>query len=147
MSAAERRDTFEATARVLDEHPELVDELYSVMRGHRPTLDRFVENASKDLVERPRAELAVRHAVANPEALEQVLMASLDAIAQDGAARAAMNRAIASRAEKAADIVTDSDVALGRMLEASLPCPSESPRRAALRCSRSEGTASAWSRS
>lgn len=120
MSRDERRDTFEATARVLDEHPELVDEFYSVARKHRPLLDRFLANASKDLSERSMAELAAAHLVENPAALEQTMITSLDFVAKNGPARAALNRAIAARAEVATDILTDSPEALDSVLEASL---------------------------
>ena len=120
MSSSERRESVEATARMLDERPDLVDEVYAVIRTHPPLLERFFENASKDLAHRPMAELAARHLVANPPALEQTMTTNLELVAPNPPARAAMNRALAERAELATDVVTDSPHAVERLLEATL---------------------------
>src|SRR4051794_27683332 len=48
-SPDQRRSSFEATLRVLDQHPEYVDELYRQTRQHPPTLNRFLANAARDL--------------------------------------------------------------------------------------------------
>jgi hypothetical protein len=120
MPRQERLDTFEATARILDEHPELVDELYAAVRHHGPMLDRFFFDAAPDLANKPMAEIAAKHLVANPEALEQVLMTSTDLIVRVPAARAAMNRAIASRAEEVSDILSSDPATMSRVVEANL---------------------------
>ncbi|HEU4409816.1 MAG TPA: hypothetical protein VFS43_31475 [Polyangiaceae bacterium] len=128
MSPAERAETFEATARVLDEHPALVDEFYAAARKHRPLLERFYANASKDLAQRPMAEIAAKHLVANPASLEQVFVTNVDFAVEAGPAREAMNRAMASRAEKIADILTDSPPAMSRVLEANLKMLAKKPQ-------------------
>src|SRR3954471_18244030 len=80
MPRQERIDSFEATSRVLDQHPEYVDELYAAARHHGALLDRFLMNAARDLKERPMAELAAKHLVENPDSLEQTLVTSMDFI-------------------------------------------------------------------
>jgi hypothetical protein len=134
MPRQERIDTFEATARLLDEHPDLVDEFYSVARHHGPMLDRFFFNAAKDLKERPMAELAAKHLVENPEAVEQVMATSADYIVHVPAARAAMNRAMTSRAEEVSDILTGDPATMARVVEANLLLLEKKPqaRRSAL---------------
>lgn len=134
MPRDERLETFEATARILDERPDLVDELYANVRNHRPTMDRFFANASKDLAQRPLAEIAAKHLVENPEALEQVMSTSLDYVVRVPAARAALNRAMTSRAEEATEILTDSPQTLARVLDSALSTLEQKPqaRRAAL---------------
>jgi len=103
MSKNERLDAFEATSRVRDEHPEFVDEFYAAARHHPPLFDRFIMNAARDLKEKQYAAITAKHLVANPDSLEQVLVTSMDSIAKSAAARAAMNRAMISRAEEATE--------------------------------------------
>jgi hypothetical protein len=47
-----RRETFEATLRLLDEKPEYVDEFFQLARGHPKTLGRFLRDTSRSLHER-----------------------------------------------------------------------------------------------
>jgi hypothetical protein len=128
MSAEERHETFEATSRVLDEHPELVDELYATARQHRPLLDRFLMNAAKDLKERPMAELTAKHLVEDPGSLEEVLVTTIDFIVRRPEARAAMNRAMVCRAESAVDILTDSPQAMTRILQTAIVAIESKPQ-------------------
>src|SRR3954469_487245 len=57
MPKKERLDSFEATSRVLDEHPEYVDEFYAEARKHPPLFDRFIMNAARDLKDKQYAEI------------------------------------------------------------------------------------------
>jgi hypothetical protein len=129
MAPEQRRDSFEATARLLDEQPELVDELYVVMRRHRPTMHRFLVNAtSQDLKEPWLADMAAEVLADHPAAIEPTFIAAMDAIAPEPEARAAMNRAVARRAEKAVDIMTDSPETMDRVLAASMVTLERKPR-------------------
>src|SRR4051794_14214424 len=66
MSASERRDTFEASLRVLDERLEIVDELYAVTRRHPKTMHRILENTTRDLAEQDLASATAELLAANP---------------------------------------------------------------------------------
>ncbi len=128
MPKKERLDSFEATSRVLDEHPEFVDEFYAEARHHPPLFDRFIMNAARDLKNKEYAEITAKHLVANPDSVEQVLVTSMDYIAKAPSARAAMNRAMISRAEEAVDIITDDPATVGRMVEAGLLVVEKKPQ-------------------
>lgn len=128
MSPSERHDTIEASLRVFDERPELVDELYATTRRHPKTMHRFLENTARDLANedlaRPTAELLA----ANPPALEEMFTLSPDYIFDFPAARAAMDRAMASRAPKIVDILFDDPNALSRITAAILTSVQTKPR-------------------
>ena len=121
MNEKSRADTFEGTLRVLDEHPEYIDQIYELTKKHDKVMDRFVADASVDLKDKPLAELAARHLTENPESLENVLVVALPIIAKSPKARAAMNRALVRDAEVATDILTDDPATLSRVIEAALP--------------------------
>ena len=116
MPKNERLDSFEATSRVLAEHPEYVDEFYATARRHPPLIDRFIMNAARDLKDKQYAEITAKHLVANPDSLQQVLETTMDFIAKASAPRAAMNRAMISRAEEATDIITDDPATVARLV-------------------------------
>ena len=78
MPKSERHDTFEATARVLDDRPELVDELYAISKNHPKMLDRFVADASNDLSDKEFAKLATAHLAEHPDAVEMLMKVSVD---------------------------------------------------------------------
>jgi hypothetical protein len=120
MPRQERIDTFEATLRALDEKPELVDEVYAAARRHPTTFDRFLVNAVKDLEQPQYADMTAKRLVERPASVEQTLVKTLDHIAPVPQARAAMNRAMISRAEEVTDIITSSPDALSRLLDAAL---------------------------
>ena len=44
----ERRDTLELTLKVFDEHPEYVDELFSMARAHPTTFQRLLEKTATE---------------------------------------------------------------------------------------------------
>jgi hypothetical protein len=134
MSKTQRLEEFEATARVLDQHPELVDEFYAAARSHKPLLERFNANFVNDLHDRAMAETNAKYLVNRPDALEQVQITTIDYIRENPAARAALDRAMIARAEQTTEILTDSPEAVSRMLDASLDVLERKPsaRRAAL---------------
>ena len=134
MDQRRREDHFEATARVLDAHPEMVDEFYAVARRHPSMLQRFMTNTARDLKEKPMATMNGEELVKNPESLEQVLFTTTEQASPNREARAAIDRAMARGAERSVDIVTDDPTTLSRMLEASLTILPKKPaaRRAVL---------------
>jgi hypothetical protein len=94
LDGRDQRDTsFEATLRVLDEHPEYVDELFTHARQHPKTLTRLLHVTAQHLHEADLAQSTAAELVAAPEGLETTLVASLDAM-QD--APDAMNHAAAA---------------------------------------------------
>lgn len=105
---AARAEYLEAALRVLDEHPEYVDELFRLARERHPaSLDQFVASAVADLHDRSLADLAAGHLARNPASVEEILIRTLEAAEGRPAARAAVGRAIAARREIAAAIITD----------------------------------------
>lgn len=128
MPDDQRRQTFEATARMLDENPELVDELYAIVRTHKPTMQRFIWNAAGDLREPWLADSAAKAIAEHPEAIEQVLVSSIDAISESPQARKAMTRGMTKRADKAVDILTDDRSSLAQLTEASIRVLRQKPQ-------------------
>lgn len=128
MSDSERRETFEATARVLDEHPELVDELYAVTKRHDATMRRFLANTSRDLRDPGLATATAELLAQHPDSVEQTMVRTTDSVAKNEASRHAMSRAIASRADETVDILTDDPDALSRVLTASLETLEKKPK-------------------
>jgi hypothetical protein len=115
-----RRESFEATLRVLDENPEYVDEFFRLaLERHPATLGRFLRDTvrtyddSEKLVEWSAAEL-----VQEPPSLHRILVATLDAAAEREPARAAIARAIGDRPALAARALAEEpEVALEVMRE------------------------------
>lgn len=128
MPDDQRRQTFEATVRVLDEKPEFVDEFYAVAKQHPVTFGRFMANTTRDLHEpelaKTNGELLVRH----PDSLEQTLIATTHAALPLKDARKALNKAMAETAPQQVDILTDDADVLARVLAASLQIIDQKPR-------------------
>lgn len=87
---AERARAFEATARALDEHPEYVDEFYAVARRHAATFDRFIVDTTRDLRDPALAREVAARLVESPAALEQTMIAAVEAGEPRPHARTAM---------------------------------------------------------
>jgi hypothetical protein len=128
MSQDQRRSNFEDTARVLDQHPEWVDEFYSVARVHGPMMKRFLENAARDLKDRELAALTAQLLANEPASLEQVLVQTIDASKPKPEARKAINRAVAMRADAMSDILTDSGGTLAEVTRALLDVTAKKPK-------------------
>jgi hypothetical protein len=115
-----RGESFEATLRVLDEHPEYVDEFFAAALRHPATLDRFLHNTARDLERDELARFTAERLVAHPPGLRQILIASLDAASDDPTALRAMSDAMAARPQLAAIVVVQSDASLRGTLRALL---------------------------
>ncbi len=128
MSKDEQMESFEAMARVLDQHPELVDRMYLVVRRHEPTMNRFLDNTATDLRDPDLAWRTSTRLAARPDSLVEVLRSTTDAVAKSPDARVAMNRAVRDRAETMTDILADDEETLGRMIEVSLRVLAKKPK-------------------
>jgi hypothetical protein len=95
--SALRSESFEATLRVLDEHPAYVDEFFALALRHQPTLERFTENAASAADQDRIARMMARHLAAHPASLKLVLIATLDAVAGDPEGKTAAAEAMAAR--------------------------------------------------
>jgi hypothetical protein len=136
MTAEQRRSTFHDMATVLDRHPDWVDEFYSVARTHPALMKRFLTDATKDLKNPELARTTGELLAQEPASLEQVLVSTVDASQPNREARAAIDRAVAERAEPMSDIMTDSPATMDAVLRglltvaANKPSARESLRRA-----------------
>jgi hypothetical protein len=119
-SESMRRESFEATLRILDEHPEYVDEFFAAARRHPRTLDRFMKNAASELERDQFARLVAKRLTESPRGLRQVLIATLDEASDEPAALQAISQAMVERPQLAAIVVVQSDASLRRTLRALL---------------------------
>jgi hypothetical protein len=115
-----RDESFEATLRVLDEHPEYVDEFFKAALRHQATLDRFLRNTAHELERDEFARFTAERLVTSPAGLKQILIAVLDTASDDPAALHAMSEAMAARPQLAAIVVVQSDASIRGDLRALL---------------------------
>lgn len=127
MGKDQRLDTFEATARMLDEKPEYIDEFYSVLRKHPKTMSRFFARVTPDLKSEPIAETQAKLLVNKPAALEEVFSATMDAIVDKPKARAALARVMTAKATIVSDILTDDPNAVGATMNATIAAIERKP--------------------
>ena len=98
----QRRQTFEATLRVLDENPEYVDEFVALVLEHPKTLDRFLADTAVRLSDEELARKNALHLTNEPRSLRTVLVTTLEAAKDKPAAQQAISEAIAERPELSA---------------------------------------------
>jgi hypothetical protein len=110
-SPATRTESFEATLRVLDEHPEYVDELFARARKHRPTLERLLEDNAVDLADNDLARRTAAHLAMHPAGLYRTMLKTLDAISDKQLAMAAVAKAMTERPQVAAMVITQREEA------------------------------------
>jgi hypothetical protein len=113
-----RRETFEATLRMLDRHPEYVDEFFQQALAHPATLDRFVKDTVARLDERELATKVAAELAARPASLHRILVETLDAAAPRPDAQAAIGRAIADRPVQAARAISSRPEAVAKVTSA-----------------------------
>lgn len=128
MSPAQRRDLFEATARVLDENPEYVDEFYAVARQHPKMLSRFFARATPDLKSKPIAETMAKLLANDQGSLAMVLAQSIDAVAAKPAARATMSKVMTEKAATVSDILTDDPTAVTAVMTSTIAAVEQKPK-------------------
>jgi hypothetical protein len=123
----ERRELFEATLRVLDAHPEYVDQLFRLMLEHPTALNRFLAINSSGLDDSQYAGLMARHLVRHTEPLTEVMIQVLEAAKDNPEAQRAMALAMQQRAALNAQTVTslpsNVNVSTQALIEAVLDKP------------------------
>lgn len=123
----ERRELFEATLRVLDAHPEYVDELFTLMLGHRTSLNRFLAINSSGLDDPHYAALMARHLVRHPESLTEVMSQVLEASKDNPEAQRAMALAMERRAALTAQAVTSRPSSVNASTQALIDALQDKP--------------------
>ncbi|MBX5482186.1 MAG: hypothetical protein IRZ16_10175 [Myxococcaceae bacterium] len=116
-SDSAREKAFEATLRVLDEHPEYVDQLVQMTVRHPRTLDRFILNMSRDLEDPAIARMTAGHLVQFPRSLEQILIRTQEAAVNVPPAQHAISRAIDARAKIGVAAIASRPVAVKHLTE------------------------------
>lgn len=115
-----RHESLEATLRVLDDNPAYVDEFLVMAQRHPKTLDRFLRDTARELRRDEFARFVATRLTADPQGLEQILIACLDEASDDPAALGAMSRAMAARPQVAAIVVVQTDASVRGTLRALL---------------------------
>jgi hypothetical protein len=111
-----RHASFEATLRVLDEHPEYVHEFLGQALEHEVALNAFLDDTAERLAEDSLSRHTAEHLAAHPKGLKQVLIATLDRVSNLPAAEDAAAQAMASRPQMAAIVITQREDALAPTL-------------------------------
>ena len=110
--ASVRHDSFDATLRVLDEHPEYVHEFLGQALQHPVALNAFLEDTATRLEEDSLARATAKHLAVHPKGLKQVLIATLDAVSDQPAGEDGAAQAMAARPQLAAIVITQREDAL-----------------------------------
>src|SRR4051812_5613317 len=101
-----RQEAFEATLRVLDEHPEYVPEFLETALHHETALEAILDDTARRLQDDGLARRTANHLAKYPSGLKQVLIAVLDRISGEPAALAGAAEAMAARPQVAAIVIT-----------------------------------------
>jgi len=115
-----RKESFEATLRVLDEHPTYVDEFLAAAERHPRTLDRFLSDTAHELSRDEFARFAAKRLTSDPAGLKQTLIANLDEASDDPAALHAKSEAMAARPQISAMVIAQSEASIRANLRALL---------------------------
>jgi hypothetical protein len=122
-----RRESFEATLRELDEHPEYVDEFFEITLRHPKTLDRLFWNNAQHAHHEPLARLNAERLVDAPPGLKTVLIATLDASQDRQQALEATAEAIESRPALTVRALVQRERALRRTMHELLAVAQRDP--------------------
>jgi hypothetical protein len=128
MSTDQRRSTFEDISKVLDQHPDWIDDFYVIARKHPPLLRRFLANAARDLKDPELAGMTAELLSNEPASTEQMLKSTVDASVSKPEARKAIDRAVASRAEVMADIMSDDLATMDAVMGGSIAVAARKPK-------------------
>lgn len=126
----ERKDTLELTLKVFDEHPEYVDELFTMARDHPPTFQQLLERTAIELEDQAFATEVASHLAGHPQAVERIMMAMLLEARGRPELRAAIARAILANPDVMMMLMAEhpqiTQMAIMRGL-APVPAPTVSP--------------------
>jgi hypothetical protein len=102
---ARRKELLEITLRALDEHPELVDELFRASLLRPATLDRLFASTARSLGDGDLARRMALELVAHPSGLRRVMIETFDAARSSTEARRALSDAIELRADMTVELL------------------------------------------
>src|SRR4051812_13361305 len=108
-----RAEMLEATLRVMDEHPEYVDDMVRLTLRHPKVLKRQFEATARALSDDDVARLNAEAVVAHPRGLERMMIETLDAAKDKPAARRAIVDSMQQRSELAASMLVEHPKELG----------------------------------
>jgi hypothetical protein len=114
----QRAESLEATLRVMDEHPEYVDQLFALTLRHPRTLERFLDDHARGLAADELSRVTAKRLAAHPAGLKQVMIANLDEISDDPAAMQAVAEAMLARPQVSAMVVTHEPAAVRALVTA-----------------------------
>ncbi len=130
-SDSARKSTFEATARMLDERPEYVDEFYAIARKHPAMFERILVNATDDLEDEELAEKQGKLLAERPKSLEMIMMKTIEAAYPKKEGRLAIARAIEREAPLVADMQADRKATSIAVMKAAIAVAEKRPANAA----------------
>jgi hypothetical protein len=113
-----RHESFEATMRVLDEHPEYVPEFMDIALHHETALEAMLDDTARRLKDDGLARRTANHLAKYPDGLKQTLIAVLDRISGEPAALNAAAEAMAARPQVAAIVISQREDAVRSTLHA-----------------------------
>lgn len=110
-----RAQIMEATLRVLDHHPEYVDELFRKTRLHDKTMSRFLTDTSITQAKPEFSREVAAHLVEHPDGLREIMIQTLDAAHDKPAAQRAITDAVGARPDEVAQYLKSSPDTLGKL--------------------------------
>jgi hypothetical protein len=113
-----RGESFEATLRILDEHPEYVPEFLEIAQHHESALEAILDDTARRLKDDGLARRNANHLAKYPDSLKQTLIAAFDRISGEPAALDGAAQAMAARPQVAAIVITQREDALRSTLRA-----------------------------
>jgi len=113
-----RTEAFEATLRVLDEHPEYAPEFMTITLRHEAALEAILDDTARRLQDLGLARRTANHLAKYPDGLKQTLIAVLDRISGEPAPLAGAAQAMAARPQVAAIVITQREDAVRSTLHA-----------------------------
>jgi hypothetical protein len=127
-NAETRHESFEATLRVLDEHPEYVDEMFAQSLHHPPMFDRLLDNTTWHLTDEAFARRTATHLAREPEALRMTLLATLIVIQDQPEALGATADAIQERPDVTVKAMVQRETTVRRTVHALVAEMQHNPR-------------------
>lgn len=116
----ERKDTFQLTLKILDEHPEYVDELFVLAREHDATFDELVRQVAVALDDPAFAAKVASKLAGQPKAVELITRAMLVEARNNPELRRALAAAILSEGDVMHQIVEENPELVRRVLTRTL---------------------------
>jgi hypothetical protein len=105
--AGRRKEMLESTLRVLDDHPDYVDEMFVLVLRHPRTLDRLLGDTARHLDDPGFAHRTAGHLAEHPRGLREVMIQALDASKGRPDAEHAIVDAVKARTSTAKDMLKD----------------------------------------